>query len=51
MKIVCDYDKVEDLDEIVEEYKMYANEHQSIVNATLRYVTAPADNQLKELKN
>ena len=40
MKILCDYSDVEYLDEIVEEYKMYANEHQSIVNATLRYVTA-----------
>ena len=36
--------------EIVEEYKMYANEHQSIVNATLRYVTAPDDNQLEGIK-
>ena len=51
MKILCDYSDVEYLDEIVEEYKMYANEHQSIVNATLRYVTAPADNQLEGLKN
>ena len=47
MKILCDYSDVEYLNEIVEEYKMYANEHQSIVNATLRYVTAPADNQLE----
>lgn len=29
---------------------MYANEHQSIVNATLRYVTAPDDNQLEGIK-
>ena len=41
MKILCDYSDVEYLEEIVEEYKMYANEHQSVVNATLRYVTAP----------
>ena len=47
MKILCDYSDVEYLEEIVEEYKMYANEHQSIVNATLRYVTAPDDNQLE----
>ena len=50
MKILCDYSDVEYLNEIVEEYKMYANEHQSIVNATLRYVTAPADNQLEGIK-
>ena len=37
MKILCDYSDVEYLEEIVEEYKMYANEHQSVVNATLRY--------------
>ena len=42
MKILCDYSD--------EEYKMYANEHQSIVNATLRYVTAPDDNQLEGIK-
>ena len=47
---VEDYKVMEYLDEIVEEYKMYANEHQSIVNATLRYVTAPADNQLEGIK-
>ena len=29
---------------------MYANEHQSIVNATLRYVTAPDDKQLEGIK-
>ena len=50
MKILCDYSDVEYLEEIVEEYKMYANEHQSIVNATLRYVTAPDDNQLEGIK-
>ena len=38
MKILCDYSDVEYL------------EHQSIVNATLRYVTAPADNQLEGIK-
>ena len=31
MKILCDYSDVEYLEEIVEEYKMYANEHQSVV--------------------
>ena len=51
MKILCDYSDVEYLEEIVEEYKMYANEHQSIVNATLRYVTAPDDNQLEGIKS
>ena len=50
MKILCDYSDVEYLEEIVEEYKMYANEHQSVVNATLRYVTAPDDNQLEGIK-
>ena len=44
------YSDVEYLEEIVEEYKMYANEHQSVVNATLRYVTAPDDNQLEGIK-
>ena len=47
---VEDYKVMEYLEEIVEEYKMYANEHQSIVNATLRYVTAPDDNQLEGIK-
>lgn len=50
MKILCDYSDVEYLEEIMEEYKMYANEHQSVVNATLRYVTAPDDNQLEGIK-
>ena len=51
MKILCDYSDVEYLEEIVKEgSKMYANEHQSVVNATLRYVTAPDDNQAEGIK-
>lgn len=51
MKILCDYSDVEYLEEIVSEYKLYANEHQSVVNATLRYVTAPDEKQLEGIKN
>lgn len=50
MKILCDYSDVEYLEEIVEEYKLYTNEHQSVVNAALRYVTAPDDKQLEGIK-
>lgn len=50
MKILCDYSDMEFFEEIAEEYKLYANAHQMVLNATLRYVTKPGEEQLEGIR-
>lgn len=50
MKILCDYSDMDYFPEIAEEYQRYVNEHKRVLNAQLRYVTAPDEKQLDGLK-
>ena len=50
LKILCQYSEMEYFPEIVAGYQQYVNEQQQILDATLRYVTPPADEQLGQIK-
>ncbi len=50
VKVLCRYKKIGFLPEIIEEYRIYADAHNRIVNATLTYVTPPNDEQMEGIK-
>lgn len=50
LKICCDYCNMEYLEETIEAYRVYANEHNHILNAQLRYVTPPDEKQIEGIR-
>lgn len=50
IKILCRYSDMEYLEESIQAYRVYANEHNHILNVELRYVTLPNEKQLEGMK-
>lgn len=50
LKVLCDYQSMEVIDEIFAAYKKYYNEQNDILAAKLIYVTAPDEAQLDNIK-
>lgn len=50
LKVLCKYGDMEYLEETIQAYKVYVNEHKRILNAQLRYVTAPNEEQLEGMR-
>lgn len=50
LKILCDYQSMEVIDEIFVAYKQYYNEQNGILEAKLTYVTLPGEEELDGIK-
>lgn len=50
LKVLCKYGDMEYLEETIRAYKAYENQHKHVLNAELRYVTPPDDEQLAGIK-
>ncbi len=50
LKVLCRNNKIEYIEEIASEYRIYANNHNRIVNATLTYVNPPNEQQMEGIK-
>lgn len=50
IQLLCDYHRVESIEEIFQAYKEYYNEKNNILSATLMYVDAPSEQQLNQFE-
>lgn len=50
LKVLCKYGDMEYLEETIRAYKVYENQHKHVLNAELRYVTPPDEEQLAGIK-
>ncbi len=50
IKLLCKYSDMEYLEESISAYRMYANEHNRILNVELRYMTPPNETQMEGIK-
>lgn len=51
LKVLCKYGDMTYLEETIQAYQAYANEHKRILNAELRYVTEPRQEHLSGIKD
>ena len=50
LKVLCKYQSVSDIFDIVLEYRKIVNAHNHVVEAKLMYVTEPDDKQIQQMK-
>lgn len=50
VKVLCKYQGISDIFDIVEEYKKIVNAHNHVVEAKLMYVAEPDDRQIAQIK-